>query len=74
MFIVNAFGVEDDKLYDTWKVEGDEDTERFQEEWENALSSVKEENPDEWYVSEVVERMRLNGWEITGVETAEVSY
>ena len=46
----------------------------FQIDWEKAVDKAKKTEPETWGVSQVIDDLRSQGWQIIRLDTVDVSY
>ena len=79
-FILNSFDVHTGEFQETLRMTqvdmvGDTfSPEEVLEVWNDAVSQVKEENPEDWHIDDAFKLLRENGWVVEHVGYIEVSY
>jgi len=70
MFIVNGKANEDGLVYGTWTVNGNDN-----KDWEDSLRAAKEQQPEDWCVTDIIDILQKIGWDINDVhEVVDVYY
>jgi len=79
-FMLNSFDVHSGEYQETLRITKiDTEGEKIYPEdvsnaWADAVSQVKERNPETWNIDEAFELLKENGWVVEPVECIEVEY
>lgn len=76
MQIVLSRPTDDCEIVDAYAVDHDSKkiSSTFQNKWDRALAQAKKINPEAWDVSEVIDELRSQGWQIIRLDTISVTY
>ena len=75
MQIVLSRPNDDKEIVDAYLVSHDsKNVGSFQTRWNKAVASAKKTNPEAWDVSEVIDDLRSDGWQIIRLDTSSVTY